>query len=68
MREVMALAAEANRYLDDNAPWKIDQDGSRAGGHIAVCNIAVINALKILTAPFLPFSAQKLHEMLGLQR
>ena len=27
----------------------------------------VINNLKVLTAPFLPFSAQKLHELLGYE-
>ena len=29
--------------------------------------LSVINQLKVLTAPFLPFSAQQLHEMLGFE-
>jgi methionyl-tRNA synthetase len=65
LREVMALAAEANRYLDDTAPWKtIKVDRERAASSLYV-TLSVINALRILTAPFLPFSAQKLHDMLG---
>lgn len=65
LREVMALATEANRYLDDTAPWKsFKTDRDRAATSLYVV-LSVINNLKILTAPFLPFSAQKLHEMLG---
>ncbi len=65
LKEVMSLAAEANRYLDGSAPWKaIKVDRERAGTSLYV-TLRVINALKVLTAPFLPFSAQQLHEMLG---
>jgi methionyl-tRNA synthetase len=65
LREVMAVAAEANRYLDEAAPWKtLKVDRERAATSLYV-TLSVINALKILTAPFLPFSAQRLHEMLG---
>ncbi len=65
LREVMALASEANRYLDETAPWKaLKVDRERAATSLYV-TISVINMLKVLTAPFLPFSAQKLHIMLG---
>ncbi len=67
LREVMALAAEANRYLDDTAPWKtIKVDRERAGTALYV-TLTVINALKVLTSPFIPFSAQQLNEMLGFE-
>jgi methionyl-tRNA synthetase len=65
LREVMALAAEANRYLNEAAPWKtIKTDPERAATSVYVV-LSVVNNLKLLTAPFLPFSAQKLHELLG---
>jgi methionyl-tRNA synthetase len=67
LREVMALASEANRYLDETAPWKsLKVDRERAATSLYV-TLSVINMLKILTAPYLPFSAQKLHEMLGYE-
>jgi methionyl-tRNA synthetase len=67
LREVMALATEANRYLDESAPWKVFKtDRERAGTSLYVV-LSVINNLKILTAPFLPFSAQQLHEMMGFE-
>ena len=60
-----SLAREANRYLDATAPWKsIKTDRQDAATALWVA-VAVINCLKIVTYPFLPFSAQKLHEFLG---
>lgn len=65
LREVMSLASEANRYFNDTAPWKaIKTDQERAGTSLYVA-LTVINALKVLTSPFIPFSAQQLNEMLG---
>jgi methionyl-tRNA synthetase len=65
LREVMALASEANRYLDEAAPWKILKiDRERAATSVYVI-LSVINNLKLLMQPFLPFSSQQLHEMLG---
>ncbi|MEA2573458.1 MAG: methionyl-tRNA synthetase [Chloroflexia bacterium] len=65
LREVMSLASEANRYLDDTAPWKAIKVGRERAGTSLYVTLTVINALKLLTAPFIPFSAQQLHEMLG---
>jgi len=62
---VMAVAREANRYLDAQAPWKvIKTDRQRAGTAVYVA-LRVVDSLKTLFAPFLPFSSQQLHEALG---
>jgi methionyl-tRNA synthetase len=61
----MGLAHETNRYLDEKEPWKvIKQDRKRAAVSLYV-SLAVIDRLKTLLYPFLPFSSQKLHEFLG---
>jgi methionyl-tRNA synthetase len=63
--QVMALARETNRYLDAAAPWKIlKSDPIRAATSTYVA-LRVIDSLKTLFLPFLPFSSQKLHEALG---
>ncbi len=63
--EVMGLAHEANRYLNDKEPWKqIKVDQEAAATTIYTC-LQVIDRLKVLFLPFLPFSSQKLHEYLG---
>ena len=60
-----SLARETNRYLDSTAPWKsIKTDREDAATSLWV-SIAVINCLKTVLFPFLPFSAQRLHEFLG---
>ncbi len=61
------VAREANRYLEVKAPWKqIKEDRAAAGTTLNVV-LQVINALKIVFAPFLPFSSERLHAMLGYE-
>jgi len=63
----MALAHEANRYLDEKAPWKaIKVDRQDAANSLSTA-LNVISYLKTMLYPFLPFSSQKLHEYLGFQ-
>ncbi|MGQ9554785.1 MAG: methionine--tRNA ligase [Anaerolineae bacterium] len=63
--EAMEVAREANRYLDTKAPWfQIKQDRQAAATSIYVM-LRVINCLKTLFYPYLPFSSQALHNMLG---
>jgi len=65
IRTAMSLAGDANRYLEEKSPWKvIKQDREKAGTALYVA-LYVINNLKTMMYPFLPFSSQKLHEYLG---
>jgi methionyl-tRNA synthetase len=67
LRSAMALATALNRYLDEAAPWKtLKSDPERAATSLWTA-LQVISALRVLTAPYLPFSAQQLHEYLGEQ-
>ena len=62
---IMALAAEFNRYLERQRPWetgKTDPERTRTTLWVA---LQALNALRVLTAPYIPFSAQQLHTMLG---
>ena len=61
----MAVARAANRYLDEQAPWKqIKTDRAGAGTTIYVV-LQVLSGLRILFCPYLPFSSQHLHDYLG---
>jgi len=61
----MTLAGDLNRYLDEAAPWKtIKTDPERAATSLWTA-LQVVSALRVLTAPYLPFSAEQLHAYLG---
>jgi methionyl-tRNA synthetase len=61
----MALAGALNRYLDEAAPWKtLKTDPERAATSLWTA-LQIVSALRVLTAPYLPFSAQQLHAYLG---
>jgi methionyl-tRNA synthetase len=67
LTEVMGIAREANRYLDEKGPWfQIKEDRGAAGTTIYVA-LKAIDSLKTLFAPFLPFSSQRLHQYLGYE-
>ncbi|MBN1815562.1 MAG: class I tRNA ligase family protein [Anaerolineae bacterium] len=58
--EVLALAREANGYLDRKAPWfQIKEDRQAAATTVYVI-LRVIDNLKTLISPVLPHSAQKI--------
>ncbi len=65
LTEAMAIAHAANRYLDEKAPWlviKEDRAGAATSVYVA---LRVIDNLKTLLYPFLPFTCQQLHRYLG---
>lgn len=65
LRAAMSLAQEANRYLDDKAPWKTIKQESQASAIAIYVVLSVLSALKTILYPFLPFSSQELHNLLG---
>ncbi len=63
--EAMRTLADANKYLSDQAPWKLresDPDRMRSILHVA---LQLVDDGKTLLTPFLPRSAQRVFEMLG---
>jgi methionyl-tRNA synthetase len=63
--ESMKLATFVNQYLDQMAPWtaiKTDKDGAALTIYTA---LRAIDSLKIIFAPFLPFTSERLHRFLG---
>ncbi|HET7743207.1 MAG TPA: methionine--tRNA ligase [Gaiellaceae bacterium] len=67
LQEAMHRAALGNQYVAEQAPWALlEEDRERAATVLYVALRAVDN-LKVLLAPFLPFSAQRVHELLGYE-
>jgi methionyl-tRNA synthetase len=62
--EAMRVVSAANKYLSDQEPWKRKDDPARQGTILHTALQVVADANTLLT-PFLPHSAQKVHELLG---
>ena len=63
--EAMRLATEVNRYLDMTAPWQVIKTDRTAAARSIYTAIRAIDSLKIILAPFLPFTSEKLHVFMG---
>ena len=63
----MGLAQAANRYLDAREPWRTRKTDMERTATTLWVSLNVLSCLRTLTYPFLPFSAQRLHEMLGYE-
>jgi methionyl-tRNA synthetase len=61
----MALAQEANRFLDETAPWKAIREDRQAAANALYAATVVIAALRTALYPYLPFSSSRLNELLG---
>jgi methionyl-tRNA synthetase len=66
MRQIMLLADRANKYVDDNAPWK-KKDPSEAEELQQVCTVALnlFRQLVVYLAPVLPQLAEQAGRLLN---
>jgi len=63
--EVMKLAGQVNQYLSEQEPWKVIKVDRERAGTVLYAALRCVDSLKTLITPFLPFTSQKLHELLG---
>ncbi len=68
LQEAFRLAREVNGYLD-HAPWfGVIQSDRAAAARTVYTALQAIDSLKVLLAPFLPFSSERLHKLLGYKK
>jgi methionyl-tRNA synthetase len=67
LHAALALAREANGYLDRKAPWFQIKDDPAAAATTVYVILRVVDNLKTILAPILPHTAQRLHEYLGYE-
>ena len=65
--EVMRVVGEANKYLSDQAPWKLKDDPARRDTVLHVA-LQLVDDAKALLTPFLPSSSDAVDRMLGGDR
>ena len=67
IRRIMALADEANRYIDEHKPWVLAKDASRVDDVLAICTqgINLFRVMMTWLAPVIPHTAQAAAEFLA---
>jgi methionyl-tRNA synthetase len=65
--EAMKLATAVNVYLDVNAPWSAIKTDKDSAGKTIFTALTAIDSLKVLFAPFLPFTSERLHTFFGYE-
>lgn len=70
IKDVWNLIGRANKYIDETAPWILAKDPAQAERLQAVMyNLAeALRIVAILIAPFVPVTAPKIYEQLGLSK
>ena len=66
LKDAMNLARIGNKYLADTEPWKLAKTDMERVETIMNIALQICANLAIAFEPFLPFSAAKLRDMLGL--
>jgi methionyl-tRNA synthetase len=67
LSEALRLSDLANKYVSDQEPWKLVKGDRDRAATVLYVALRAVDSLKVLYTPFLPFSSQKLHELLGYE-
>ncbi|WP_053990427.1 methionine--tRNA ligase [Mangrovimonas sp. TPBH4] len=65
-QELMNLARLGNKYLADEEPWKVIKEDEARTQTIMYVALQIASALATLSEPFLPFTSEKLKNILNL--
>ncbi|HET9904990.1 MAG TPA: methionine--tRNA ligase [Anaerolineales bacterium] len=65
--EAMKLATAVNQYLDQTAPWSAIKTDHDAAAKTIYTALRAIDSLKVIFAPFLPFTCERLHTFFGYE-
>ena len=66
LAEMMNLARLGNKYLTETEPWKLFKTDPERTATVLNIALQICGNLTVLCAPFLPFTADKMHRMLNL--
>ena len=66
LKDAMSIARVGNKYISDTEPWKVAKTDMDRCATILNVSLQICASLAIAFEPFLPFSAGKLRDMLGV--
>jgi methionyl-tRNA synthetase len=65
LSETMRVVSEANKYLSEQAPWKLRESSPERMATILHVALQAVSDCTTMIAPFLPQTSQQVHELLG---
>ena len=65
VNDAMRAVADANKYMSDQAPWKLRESDPERMATVMHVVLQLVNDAKTLLTPFLPESSGKVYRMLG---
>jgi methionyl-tRNA synthetase len=65
LNEALRLASEANKYLADHKPWDEVKADKAAAAKTIYTGLRIVDSLKVIFSPFIPFSSERLNTYLG---
>ena len=68
LNEMMNLARLGNKYLTENEPWKTIKTDERRTATVLNLSLQICANLAILSEPFMPMTAEKLRNMLNMEK
>jgi methionyl-tRNA synthetase len=66
LRAGMDAAAEVNAYLNSEEPWKTLKEDPERAATVLWTAIQAISGIRVALAPYLPWTAARLGDMLGI--
>jgi methionyl-tRNA synthetase len=63
--ETMRVSSLANQYVAEQEPWALVKTDRDRAATVLFVALRAVDSLKTLFAPFLPFTSQTVHELLG---
>jgi methionyl-tRNA synthetase len=67
LKHAMGVASSVNVYLGAEQPWKTIKSDRERAATVLYVGLRCVDNLKTMLTPFLPFSSQRLHAMLGYE-
>ena len=67
LKDLWSLVRRGNKYIDETMPWKLGKEGNLPRLNTVLHNLCqVLRTAAILVSPFMPETARKMEEQLGL--
>jgi len=66
LEQIVLTLTQANRYLEEKAPWKTAKDNLEEAGHVLATALEVLRVVGVLLSPVIPQKSRELLTRIGV--